>query len=146
MSCVLAPLIATPIGTPRASVSTERLVPSLPRSVGFLPVFSPTQRRLTHRSVNALPIPLNGFELVIFKQACLPQLAKNTSFGPLLKVAMERATGTKFTRDSFPLATRSQNIKNTAGNSTEVHTRTTTFGIHLVFRKKFLHLTPESVW
>ena len=51
MSCVLEPLTWTPRGTPRLSVSTDRLVPNLPRSVGFLPVFSPTQSRLGHRSV-----------------------------------------------------------------------------------------------
>jgi len=47
-----------------------------PRSVGFLPVFFPTQRRLGHRSVHALPIPLDALEFVVFKECSLPQLAK----------------------------------------------------------------------
>lgn len=60
MSCVFAPLTSTPNGTPQPSVSTDRFVPSLPRSVGFSPVFFPTPRRLGHRSVHALPIPLDA--------------------------------------------------------------------------------------
>ena len=41
LSCRLAPSTANPTGTPAASVSRLRFVPSLPRSVGFLPVRSP---------------------------------------------------------------------------------------------------------
>src|SRR3954452_21340624 len=41
LSWRLAPSTASPTGTPLASVSRLRLVPSLPRSVGFLPVRSP---------------------------------------------------------------------------------------------------------
>ena len=42
-----------PSGTPRRSERIDRLTPSLPRSVGFLPVFFPAQRRLGHRAVDA---------------------------------------------------------------------------------------------
>ncbi len=42
-------------------VKTDRLTPSLPRSVGFLPVFFPAQWRLGHRPVHALPFPLDPF-------------------------------------------------------------------------------------
>ena len=45
----VAPATANPMGMPRASVSTDRFTPSLPRSVGFFPVFFPTQRRLRLR-------------------------------------------------------------------------------------------------
>ena len=41
LSWRLAPSTARPTGTPLASVSRLRLVPSLPRSVGFRPVRSP---------------------------------------------------------------------------------------------------------
>src|SRR4051812_8372560 len=41
LSWRLAPSTARPTGTPRASVSRLRFVPSLPRSVGFRPVRSP---------------------------------------------------------------------------------------------------------
>src|SRR5262252_455224 len=41
LSWRLAPSTASPTGTPLASVRTLRLAPSLPRSVGFLPVRSP---------------------------------------------------------------------------------------------------------
>src|SRR4051812_13081803 len=45
-SGTLAPAITAPSGPPSASTSTLFLVPFLPRSVGFLPVFSPPNRDL----------------------------------------------------------------------------------------------------
>ena len=49
LSCRLAPLRARPSGVPRASVTAWRLLPGLPRSVGFGPVsarpFSPARWR-----------------------------------------------------------------------------------------------------
>src|SRR2546423_14784431 len=41
-----APSIVSPIGTPCPSVSTLRLTPLLPRSVGLGPVFSPPKGAL----------------------------------------------------------------------------------------------------
>ena len=108
MSCVFAPLTSTPNGTPRLSVSIDRLVPSLPRSVGFLPVFFPTQRRFGHRSVHTLPIPLNALEFIVFQERRFPKLAKDARCGPLLKVTMQRTSRTILLGNGFPLAARSQ--------------------------------------
>src|SRR5436305_15114532 len=63
LSCVLAPSMATPSGTPAPSVSTERLTPDFARSVGFGPVFFPAQWRFGHRPVDALELPLNAFQV-----------------------------------------------------------------------------------
>ena len=62
-SCTLAPPTATPNGTPAASTRTDRLTPSLPRSVGFGPVFFPAQRRLGHapsRLCHCQSMPINS--------------------------------------------------------------------------------------
>jgi hypothetical protein len=56
-----APATAMPRGRPWPSVSRLRLVPSLLRSVGFLPTFFPPKRRLGHRPVHRLPLPLQAF-------------------------------------------------------------------------------------
>src|SRR5580693_2561461 len=71
-SCTLAPFAAAASGTPRPSTSTERLTPSLPRSVGFFPVFFPTQRRLRCRPVHTLPLPVDPLQIVILYQGELP--------------------------------------------------------------------------
>src|SRR6476620_805647 len=92
-SGTLAPSTATASGTPRPSISVERLTPSLPRSVGFFPVFFPTQRRLGHRSVHALPFPIDAFQLIVLGQSELPKFLEYTQLYPLLKVGMDRAAG-----------------------------------------------------
>src|SRR3954469_14790665 len=90
-SGTLAPSMAAPNGTPRPSISVERLTPSLPRSVGFLPVFFPAQRRFGHRPVHTLPLPVDSFQVVVFNQGELPQLLEHTSFHPRLKIGVNRA-------------------------------------------------------
>ncbi len=91
MSCAFAPAIAMPIGTPRASVTTDRLTPSLPRSVGFLPVFFPAQRRLGHGAVQRLPTPCDSASRVIRLQTFLPEAMEDAPAVPFLEVAMRRA-------------------------------------------------------
>ena len=90
-SCTLAPSTATASGTPRPSISTDRLTPSLPRSVGFFPVFFPTQRRLGHRPVHALPFPVDPFQVVVLVQGESPQFLEHAQLNPLLKVGVNRA-------------------------------------------------------
>ena len=84
-SCTLAPATATPIGTPRPSVSTERLTPSLPRSVGFFPVFFPAQRRLGHRPVQTLPLPIDALQVVVLFQGQSPQFVEHAASAPTLE-------------------------------------------------------------
>src|SRR5579859_2297055 len=86
----LAPSTARPIGTPLASVSKLRFVPSFARSVGFGPVFFPTERRLRHRAVHRHPFPINPFQFVVFPKSLSPELEKYARFGPFNESPMRR--------------------------------------------------------
>src|SRR3954471_19668324 len=86
----LAPSITAPRGTPRPSVSSERLTPRLPRSVGLRPVFFPTQRRLAHRPVECQPCPLNALQRVIGQQPLAPEGGKHARLYPLLETPVRR--------------------------------------------------------
>src|SRR4051812_18235187 len=109
-SGTLAPSMAAPNGTPRPSTSVERLTPSLPRSVGFFPVFFPAQRRLGGRPVHALPLPVDALKFVVFEQGQLPQFLEHAKLDPLLKIGVNRAAGAELARHGLPLATRCQHI------------------------------------
>src|SRR5664280_2286614 len=111
MSCAFAPAIAMPIGTPRASVTTDRLTPSLPRSVGFFPVFFPAERCLGHGSVQRLPPPPDPAPRVVSSQASFPEAMKDPASAPFLKVPMHRAGGTELRRQRLPLAARPQQVE-----------------------------------
>src|SRR3954447_12306722 len=63
-STTFAPAITAPRGPPSPSVSTLFLVPLLPRSVGFLPVFFPPTPGLAQHRVGRLPPPLHAAEFV----------------------------------------------------------------------------------
>src|SRR5665213_857277 len=89
----LAPSTANPTGTPPPSVNSERLTPSLPRSVGFGPHFFSAQGRLGHRPVHAQPGPVDPFQGVVFHQSGLPQFQKHAGPDPLLKAIMSRGRG-----------------------------------------------------
>src|SRR3954466_14405731 len=86
----LAPSITAPRGTPRPSVSNERLTPRLPRSVGLGPVFFPTERRLAHRSVQCQPLPVNAPQRVIGQQSLAPERREHTGRQPFLEAPVGR--------------------------------------------------------
>ena len=86
----LAPSITAPRGTPRPSVSSERLTPRLPRSVGLGPVFSPTERRLAHRPVQCQPRPVNAPQRVIGQQPLAPERREHTGRQPFLEAPVGR--------------------------------------------------------
>src|SRR5436190_24187193 len=77
MSLRLAPAAASPIGTPRPSVKSERLAPLLPRSVGLGPVLFPPERGFRHRPVHRLPLPVDPDLQVVLDQARPPELAEH---------------------------------------------------------------------
>src|SRR5215211_4343934 len=106
----LAPSTATPSGIPWPSVSTRRVVPSLPRSVGFLPTFSPPKRCLGHRTVHRLPFPLESLPLIVQQQSLLPAPRKHTGLPPLLTPVMHRTGCPQAPRQRFPLAAGAQHI------------------------------------
>src|SRR4051794_23525097 len=84
------PATHRPIGTPPPSLSRLRLVPCLPRSVGFLPTFFPPERGLGHRPVHREPLPIDPVERVVFGQPDLPQFQEHAGFAPLLKAPVRR--------------------------------------------------------
>src|SRR5580658_1169909 len=126
-SGTLAPSTATPSGTPRPSISVERLTPSLPRSVGFFPVFFPTQRRFGHRPVHTLPPPVDPFQIVVDEQGQSPQFLKHAQLDPLLKIVVDGAARAKLAGHRLPVAAGSQHIQNPACYLTHLQPRTTTF-------------------
>ena len=127
MSCVLAPSIPTAKGMPLPSVKTDRLVPSLPRSVGFRPVFFPPERCLGHGPVHRLPFPFDPLQLVIFFQRGFPEFRERSSFDQNLKIRVSRAPRSKFRWQSLPLTAGSQDIKNPVQNGPPRRTRASTF-------------------
>src|SRR5918992_4653014 len=90
-----APSTARPIGTPSPSVRRLRLVPSFPRSVGFLPTFFPPKGGFGHRSVHGQPLPVNTLQGFVHSQALLPEGQEDPGCCPLLEAAVRRATGTE---------------------------------------------------
>src|SRR5437763_16813996 len=88
MSGRLAPSTANPIGMPWPSTSRLRLVPRLARSVGFLPVFFPPERRLGHATVHAQKGPVDALQIVVGHQPRLPQCQKDAGAHPLLETVM----------------------------------------------------------
>src|SRR5262249_23147408 len=89
----LAPPTASPTGTPAASVSTLRLAPRLPRSVGFFPVFFPPEGRLGHAPVHRQPGPVDAHEEVVLQEAHLPELQEDAGPHPLLEAVVGGGAG-----------------------------------------------------
>src|SRR5215469_2783671 len=93
LSCRLAPSMASPTGMPLASTNRLRLAPSLPRSVGFLPVFFPPEGRLGHAPVHRQPPPVQPLQRVVLLQAVLPKLLEDAGLDPLLEAAVGGTLG-----------------------------------------------------
>src|SRR5271166_773290 len=105
----LAPATANPTGIPSASTSRLRLTPFLARSVGFLPVFFPPERRLGHAPVHAEPGPVDPFPVVVGPQARLPHRLEDTRRDPFLEAIMGGGTRTKAGGvQSLPLTARAK--------------------------------------
>ncbi len=64
------------------------MTPFLARSVGFLPVFFPPERRLGHAPVHALPGPVDPVPLVVGQQARLPHPLEDAGRDPFLEAVM----------------------------------------------------------
>jgi len=71
------------------------LTPFLARSVGFLPVFFPPERRLGHAAVHAQPGPVDPLALVVGQQAGLPHLLKHAGPDPFLEAVVGGGAGAK---------------------------------------------------
>jgi len=148
MSLRLAPSTAKPIGIPLASTNWLRLTPCLARSVGFLPVFFPPERRLRHAAVHAQPGPVDPFHLVVAQQACLPHLCEDAGFDPFLEAIMRRGTRAKLRGvQGFPLAAGAQHEEDAIHTNTIIYswpTPTETMGV-LMFGEKVLNGFPKII-
>src|SRR5262245_16080718 len=80
------------MGTPPPSVRTPRLAPIFPRSVGFLPTFSPPKGGFGHGAIYREPFPVNPFQGLVSHLAALPQPQEDTGLRPLLEAAMGGTT------------------------------------------------------
>lgn len=90
MSCWLAPSTTTASGLRCAPVSTLRLTPLLPRSLGLGPVIFPSQGSLGHRAIECKPGPVDPVECLHPQQAQAPELLECDRLRPRLKAPMRR--------------------------------------------------------
>src|SRR5947209_14205864 len=81
-STTLAPAVTTPSGPPSPSARRLFLVPFLPRSVGFLPVFFPPAPGLAQHRVGRLPLPLHAAEFVTLGGQDRPDPLHDPRLGP----------------------------------------------------------------
>src|SRR5947209_7315995 len=103
-SRTLAPAITTPSGPPWPSTTIDFLVPSLPRSVGFLPVFFPPEPGLAQPSIRALPLPIHRTQLVALRDEGRPDPFHDTAGAPALEPIVDRALGAELAGELLPLA------------------------------------------
>lgn len=135
-----------PKTTPRASLRIDLLAPSLPRSVGFGPVFFPSERRLVHGGVERLPAPSDSATLVVLDQALLPEPPKDASPAPFLEVPMKAAPRDELGRNSLPRAAGSHHEVEPVGHSPRVEPRTPSLGAATMLGNQLLHSSPQRIW
>jgi hypothetical protein len=88
------------------------LTPRLARSVGFLPVFFPPERRLGHAAVQRQPGPVDAAPVVVGQQAGLPQGREDAGFDPLLEAVVDRGAGQEAGGvQGLPLAAGAQDVQ-----------------------------------
>jgi len=80
------------------------LVPFLPRSVGFLPVFSPPEPGLAQHRVGRLPFPIDSAELVALGDELGPDPLEHPAGGPPLEPVVDGALGPETPGQLVPLA------------------------------------------
>ena len=90
-----APSPARPTGTPPPSVSTRRVVPIWPRSVGFWPTCVPPTGRLGHGPLQRAPCPVTPLEGSVCHHAWLPPRQDDVRCGPLWNATRGGAPGTE---------------------------------------------------
>src|SRR3954451_14580334 len=103
-STTLAPAITTPRGPPSPSVTRLFLVPFLPRSVGFLPVFFPPEPGLAQHRVGRLPLPPPPAEFVALGHEHRPDLLEDAALDPPLEPVVDGALGAVPLGQLVPLA------------------------------------------
>ena len=89
-SFLFAPATIQESGMPFRSVMRDRFVPIFALSVGFFPIFFPTQRCLGHRSIRTAETPIDTFYCIIPLQAVFPYPLECPILSPFLKSSMRR--------------------------------------------------------
>src|SRR5512135_171388 len=145
LSWVLAPETATPKGTPRPSVSSERLVPDLARSVGLGPVFPPTERGLGHRPVQALPLPLDALQFVVLVQGDAPEVSEDPLGGPLLEVVVQGTATAEFGWGGFPLTAGAEDVEDAVEHRPQVRPGSPPLGALGILGQERLDSLPQGI-
>src|SRR5215210_1241589 len=143
----LAPAATVASGTPLASVSRLRFAPFLALSVGFGPVFFPSQRSLGHRAIHGEPAPVDALEFIIGEQPVDPELLKNSCLHPLLKAPVRRGVVAEAGGiQGSPLAARSEHEENRVHGVTIRDPRIVAAQrVRLWGRQQGFHFLPELV-
>src|SRR4051812_18484979 len=136
------------MGTPRASVTTERLVPSFPRSVGLGPVFFPTQGSFGHRSIGRQPLPIDPDKSIIGQQPLPSKFIEHTGLDPFREAPVSRGLradpgGAQRT----PLTTGAQDEENAVqGGAIRDARIVASQRMARPGRQQRRHLLPQSIW
>jgi len=104
-SLVLAPVTGHEMGMPFLSVVRLLFVPILALSVGFLPIFFPTQWSFGHRAVSCAETPVDSLQFIVGAEQSFPYLLENSALLPFLKsfVRSRRRTDARFV-ERIPLS------------------------------------------
>src|SRR5436309_966943 len=145
LSGVLAAVITKAIGTPPPSVRTWRLVPALARSVGFGPVFFPTQRGFVQGRIRRLPRPLQALGRIIVLEEQPPHRLPHAVVDPALESPMHCRSRAELPRDGLPLATRPQHVEHRVQNPPRGNPRPAARALQLLAREHVLHDEPQVV-
>jgi hypothetical protein len=105
-----APSTTTARGMPWPSVTSRRLVPCVPRAVGWGPGPLSPQRRVGHGAIPRLPLPRQAFQSLRRYQPGLPKPRTYPSCPPRLKPGMHGTGGPQAPRQRFPLAARAPHL------------------------------------
>ena len=107
------------------------------------PCLFTTRRSLCHRSINALPLPVQTDQVVVFSPSQLPDLFKNASGRPLLKVVVSRTSGSQLRWNRVSLTTGSQAIENCVRDGSQIRSRSTTLVARAIICKQLPETIPE---
>ena len=124
---------------------TDRLVPILARSVGFLPVFFPPEGSLGHAPVDTLPFPVDPDQVVVLVEGSLPQLAEHAPPLPPLEVPVETTAGPELGRDGLPVTTRPQDVEDAIEDVTIGQAGAATPGGPPNLREERFHPIPQGI-
>src|SRR5829696_7527430 len=145
ISVRLAALSTTPNGAPRRSLSTCRLVPSLPRLVGSGPVAVPPRGGRHRRTVGRLRVPADVVRGIIAAQLGGPQPAPHAPPPPLLEASMHRRARAELAGHRLPLAAGPQDVEDAVQHAAERHHRAPAGAGRLLGREQRTAVFPERI-